>query len=191
MTPFPHHPPTSRATMLAMRKYLAVVVLLSALGACGEYVEPGATPPRSSATMEPSPVATKSPSSPTSRGLAMRALFRATEVDVRVIEYRRDVPGERDGGRLDGALVKTCIGSDSTLSWSPWSLVDADGGNYPAANYMYGGWMTPQYPFAGERAYRAGDCVKGWIIFDVPPTARFLEVSYGNSSGDTATWTIE
>jgi hypothetical protein len=111
------------------------------------------------------------------------------------LEYRRGAPGTIDvsSERWDAMLVKTCIDDPegSTLSWSPWTLVDSDSGLYEASGETYGDFLAPQYPFAGDRTFHEGQCAKGWIYFGVPKDSRLTQVTYANEAGETHTWRLK
>jgi hypothetical protein len=123
----------------------------------------------------------------------MGSTFKNADVTVTVIRYRRDVPnpyGKKAGQRLDALLVKTCVlRRSSTLSWSPWTIETADSAQFPSATEYYDTWPVPEYPFAGERVFKAGDCAKGWIEFYVGRKARIAQVVYAVDAG-THRWRV-
>lgn len=90
------------------------------------------------------------------------------------------------------AMVEACVRADEplTFSWQPWSVSGADGGTYPASGSTWGDFPKPAYPFAGERPYNKGQCVKGWIMFEAETGTAPASIEYGNSEGETVTWKV-
>jgi hypothetical protein len=85
------------------------------------------------------------------------------------------------GNQWAGVLAQTCIQNSAqptVISWRPWNLESADGSQYPAAESKYEDTPKPEYPFAGDATYVNGDCAKGWIIFEIPTTAKPSQVRY-------------
>ena len=58
-------------------------------------------------------------------------------------------------------------------------------GQYEASGEAAGDCLAPQYPLVGDLTIPKGQCVKGWIYFDVPKRARLRQVNYANDAGDT------
>ena len=63
---------------------------------------------------------------------------------------------------LDGPAVQA-----STVSSSPWVVVDSANGRYSAASSTWDTDPQPQYP-VGDSALNAGECVRGWIVMNIP-----------------------
>src|SRR5581483_2978403 len=95
--------------------------------------------------------------------------------------YRKNAapgaPGPGSGERWDGADVKVCVANKGELSDGPWSLVGSDDGLYQPSTDIYSQFPLPQYP-AGDTPVGAGQCVRGWIIFNVPRKASITELQY-------------
>lgn len=95
-----------------------------------------------------------------------------------------------------GAKVKSCVRdvpegeSGVSFSWFPWSITGSAGGTYPASDSTWGDFPRPAYPFGGEREYRNGQCVNGWIMFALNADEEPATVEYGNSVGEVFTWKV-
>lgn len=142
-------------------------------------------------TPEPSPSDAMTETGPSQVG----SWWRTPEGNrIRVLEYRRDAPGSYgvQGERWDAVLVKTCVGMADgvALSWLPWRLTDAKDGEFEASGETAGDFLAPQYPFAGDRVVPRDRCVRGWIYFGVPKSARISGVNYANDAGSTHDWII-
>ena len=95
----------------------------------------------------------------------------------------------RPNGPARAVLVKACATTEAiTPSWLPWTLVGDDSGTYPASGATYGDDPRPQYPFDGG-VVEIGKCAKGWVMFALDAKTRPSTVDYGNSIGETASWT--
>jgi hypothetical protein len=90
-----------------------------------------------------------------------------------------DAPAPSDTTRRwDGINVKVCVHeADASVSASPWSLVGSDDGNYTSSNITYNQFPLPHYP-SGDHPVTPGECVGGWIIFDVPKTVHVSRIRY-------------
>ncbi|GGL27776.1 hypothetical protein H9L10_03475 [Phycicoccus endophyticus] len=188
------------------RIHRAVLVGLAAasVAACGGGAENTATePPSTSTTSEPatapasaSPSVTKTATpSPSGQTVGDTYTDKHVEVTVQQVAIRKRLDF---GGRYSGVLVKTCIKSTGdypyfTLSWDPWTLVDDDAGRYPDTGSSGGSLPTPVYPNGEiDGRWHAGDCVKGWMFFDVPKGVKITTVRYqGGSMDEAVEWTVD
>ena len=159
-------------------------------------------PERSSSTSSspsPSPV-DPSASSPTSdTSLVVGDVAKSEYVDITVQEV---APQSSPHSQLPedqkwwGAKVKSCVKnvpdgeSGVSFSWLPWSITGNDGGTYPASDGTWGDFPRPAYPFAGERQYRNGQCVNGWIMFALNADVKPATVEYGNNVGEVFSWEV-
>jgi hypothetical protein len=164
----------------------ALAVICTLLAGCGGgQDDAGSSSPTKTVTetvtktVSPKPV-------PAVTATKVGSTYATKFVKVTVFDYRRAVPnpyGKKPGQRLDSVLVRTCAVKKSTLSWDPWSLETPDSSSYPAASESYDSWPRPQYPFAGERTFAPGECVKGWIEFYVNNGVKVHEIVYSPSDG--------
>lgn len=184
---------------MSLRLAFAALVAAVALGACSSPAPASAPAPSSPTSAAVTPDTTPAAATPTADpNVGLRVGATATLRDgatVQVLEVRPTMRarGVASGMRWFAVMARTCVPSASTLSWSPWSALDADGGTYPASSETYGDWPRPLYPFAGEPM--AAGCRKGWILFPVPSGAKVSEVAYSVDPGDgsaplLASWRI-
>lgn len=96
-------------------------------------------------------------------------------------------PAPGGGNRWAAALIRNCVGTGlvdgSYITNNLWLLIDDDDGQYAPSNITYGSFPTPEYPIQTD--IKDGDCVKGWIVFDVPAKANIVEVRYARPGSDT------
>lgn len=64
------------------------------------------------------------------------------------------------------------------LGDTPWSLTGSDEGNYDDITNG-GGLPEPQYPF--EITVRKGQCVVGYITFEIPKSTHIVQARYAPS----------
>lgn len=88
--------------------------------------------------------------------------------------------------------VKTCTKEASPLSWSPWKIVGADDGQYPALDITPTPteFPRPAYPHATDasQVVPAGQCRSGWIVAPMTKDTQPSRISYRNSDGDAREW---
>ncbi|WP_353647945.1 hypothetical protein ABLG96_13795 [Nakamurella sp. A5-74] len=107
---------------------------------------------------------------------------------VTVFDYRSPTDNEATGQVVAGIDVEVCVGQlpegTSQVTWAPWSLVGEDNARYSTLAPDGGGDMGQQFPQVARVA--SGDCVRGWITFDVPPDATVSTVRYilGEDAGN-------
>ena len=146
----------------------------------------------------PKPVPSAAASSPAAQGNgAIKAIGQAFDygfIKVTVLDTKVPMtigthqPGS--GDEFAGVLAQTCIENTPqpvAFTWHPWNLEDADGGQYPAAESAYEDTPKPEYPFSGTSNYVNGDCVKGWIMFEIPTSAKPVRVRYSTTALDQTT----
>jgi hypothetical protein len=63
--------------------------------------------------------------------------------------------------------------------------VDADSQNFPATGTTYDSYPKPMFP-NDTAVFKAGQCVKGWVYFDVNKGTRIAEVRYSSDGGQAA-----
>lgn len=111
--------------------------------------------------------------------------------DVTIQVQKAEKWSSRDRPTAFRVMVRTCnatVKDGITISWSPWALAAADGSEYPASDVTMTDDPKPQYPFDGSRAYKVGQCARGWIMFDLSKGAKVAVVRYANEGGDVAEW---
>jgi hypothetical protein len=102
---------------------------------------------------------------------------------VTVYGYKRgaapDAPAPDVANREWQAIdVKVCVDqAKAIVSDEPWSLIGADAGLYTPSSIGYGQFPQPAYPF-GEQAVTRGQCVRGWIVFDVTRSVKIKQIEY-------------
>jgi hypothetical protein len=174
----------------------ALAVLLLPLAACtsSSDAKPAATVTVTvapSATPSPSPSATED--GPLKLGTATKWEWTDTDTPATgvttAIGYKQPVKttfatpeddmGAEGKGYVWAALeVKVCTTTGMvSVSNSPWSLAFADGTRIEANNSTYGDFPKPEYP-VGDTAIKAGDCIRGKIVFAVPGKQRPVKVIY-------------
>lgn len=77
--------------------------------------------------------------------------------------------------------VKVCAAHHLSVSDGPWSLVGADSSSNDV-KVSGGGLKEPEYPGYPD-PLNAGDCVLGWITFDVPKSEHIVAAKYAPSLG--------
>lgn len=123
---------------------------------------------------------------------ASDAKFTAT-----VLKYQdkgiKGVPEMLSPGQKWAALeVKVCNTGTDVFGISPlvWSLAYADGARIEAAGINAGDLPQPLYPM--DAKVKAGDCVRGYIAFQVPEAGRPERVLYSPDSLDEpAEWWVK
>lgn len=105
---------------------------------------------------------------------------------VTVFAYQADVaqdaPEPESGGRWDAADVQVCNGEgEAFVNQLPWSLIGASNEFFDASGTGYSQFPTPGYPF-GDTNIGVGECIRGWIVFDVTSDALITGVRYSPQS---------
>lgn len=86
--------------------------------------------------------------------------------------------------------VEVCVSPTETeakVSNAPWALLDSSNGRYEPGFDVDG--PKPEYP-SNYTAVPAGECVRGWILVDVPTASSVDRVRYTRDDGVTLTWTL-
>jgi hypothetical protein len=115
--------------------------------------------------------------------LALGKTWRGDHSKVTVYAYRKgaapDAPAPDVANREWQAIdVKVCVDlAKASVSNGPWTLIGADAGLYTPSGIGYGGFPQPAYPF-GEQVVTRGQCVRGWIVFDVTRSVTIKQVEY-------------
>jgi hypothetical protein len=180
-----------------IRVPVAVLVATLALAACTAQptAAPSSVPPVTiTATTTVTATVTPTPASPASAtNLAFgQAIERPGSARMTVSDFKAFAKGNHDTP-LAGAMVQGCsIGSDPIeFSSYPWTLATADGSTFEPMGTFYGNDPVPQYP--SQRVVAAGQCVKGWILYELPAGTAITTIRYSNSSSDTpllGTWKV-
>jgi hypothetical protein len=119
-------------------------------------------------------------------------------VVVQMIEVDPNTPVDfEDHERWASALVKTCATVDTKdgepleVSWAAWQIADGQSGVYNITDVTGGlTYPLPTYPQFPQRLTK-GQCVRGWVTFNVAPDAKLSQVIYGNGGADPIHWSIE
>jgi hypothetical protein len=75
--------------------------------------------------------------------------------------------------------VQVCYGPGAQ-TWDnsqSWVLVDANNGNYDPSSTGYSQFPSPEFPW-GDIAVIDGQCIRGWIVYDVVIGADIVNVAY-------------
>jgi hypothetical protein len=143
-----------------------------------------------------SPAAPSTPASPSPPGYQLGKPAQADngQVTAIVYEYRQPAaPGGPDGSAWGGADVQVCVPGnaifDVSVSRGPWLLLSREGHTITASLATDGGLPQPAYP-TDHRRLRAGECVRGWIGFAVPPADHPVAVQYAPSGAQPINWAI-
>ncbi|WP_406156947.1 DUF4352 domain-containing protein [Streptomyces canus] len=186
--------------MRAATILLTAAVLLTGATACSSSDDDKPAVSKASTTQadetSPSPSPTPSPEKlkvgDTASISTSDAKFTAT-----VLKYQdkgiKGVPEMLSAGQKWAALeVKVCNTGTDGFGISPlvWSLAYADGARIEAAGMNAGELPQPLYPM--DAKVKVGDCVRGYIAFQVPQAGRPERVLYSPDSLDEpAEWWVK
>lgn len=116
---------------------------------------------------------------------------------ITALEVRPNVPVDYDQHqRWSSVLVRTCAtaneveGEPLVISWFPWTVSDQQDGVYQITGVTGGvNYPIPTYPSDPGQKVTRGQCVKGWITFNVAPGAKLRSVTYTSDSAPRpVTW---
>lgn len=156
---------------------------------------PKATPTATMTTTVTTTV-TATPTIPAgSRPARMGQVVHGDLVAATVLDIDPNTPvdsGIKDQDRWYSALVRVCAtvngdekGKPIEVSWAPWSVADDDGARFNITGWTGGiVYPLPTYPQDSPVRLSKGQCVKGWITFNVLPSAKVTRVIYGNGGGE-------
>ena len=102
-----------------------------------------------------------------------------------------DAPTRPSGGHWVGADIQTCLmkaDTKFTVSLREWSAGDAHNGQYKANSLGYRDFPGRQYPDIGPVA--VGECVRGWILFQVTGGVDITTVNYAPNFKTSAIWFV-
>lgn len=101
--------------------------------------------------------------------------------------------------RWSSVLVRACAtvdkdakGEPITFSWAPWTINDRQDGVYQITG-LTGGvtYPVPTYPQDTPQRVNKGQCIKGWITFNVAPGVKLASVTYTSDRAPRpVTWTF-
>jgi len=174
--------------MVNTRASVTAAALLFLTAGCGGKSEsPGAD-----ATARPTATVTVTakPKEPTQTGVLTGSVSYAT---VTALELDPHVPVDNYPAqkRWASVLVKLCATADKAqgkplaVSWVPWTVNDAS----DSITDLTGGVTYPVPTFPTEpRRLVTGQCIKGWITFNVAPGVRIASVTYTPAGEAPMTW---
>lgn len=148
------------------------VAAIFALAACTPQntAAPTSAPPVTiTATTTVTATVTASPSAPqTAANLAMGQPIEAAGNARMTVSQFKSYPKGNHAVPLAGAMAQGCNLSPGPVSFStsPWTAAAADGSTFTVMSIFYRDDPTPQYP--NQQAVAAGQCVKGWLLFEIP-----------------------
>lgn len=174
-----------RTTTLAAA--VTAAVLVSTLGACSSGDDgPTVSKAPASKTATPSPTPTPSPEQQLEFKLGDTADIQAEDGDLsaaalayRDSGIRSSIPGLlKDGQKWALVEAKVCNKGDTVMTVSPfvWTLAYEDGARIESTHLAGTDLPGPLYPM--DAKVKAGDCVRGNIIFEVPKAGRAERVLY-------------
>ncbi|WP_026412730.1 hypothetical protein [Actinomadura oligospora] len=176
---------------MTVRIAAAFTVLGLALTACSNPLAPKAEPsppkPQETATT-PAPPSTPAALQLGTPGTAATPYIAAS---VTALTYRQPLPGRhlpRMGFEWAGAEVETCVkrstATRATVAVQSWSLRLPDGSTVQPEEPLATNYEVPLYPIT-PRDVRAGDCVRGWAVFEVPGKARATAIVFKATNPDS------
>lgn len=192
--------------MLRRTPIVAAVLALAVAGCSSpqESATPAqATPTTSAEARDTAAVEMPTPTPPAEVPVGRAQVSEGADATLRVavLRVRQPLPAvipglpERRGYEYAGVEVRTCVvktapGTQVGVSWSPWSLTDADGVvTEPLTGWSDSWWNVPLYP-NGDHAVRSGRCVRGWIPFEVKKGSKQSYVSYQPPLNAPLEWVI-
>jgi hypothetical protein len=136
-------------------------------------------------------------------GRAPNAIGQSADADhsfiaATVFAYRQPVasgapapnPGDYAWAAVD---VQTCASAsvifNAAVTGLQWLLVYGDGTEVEPARTAYPQFPRPRYPIA-QRTLRAGECVRGWIMFPVPAAAKPQLIRYAPFGSAPVDWVV-
>ncbi|MFI6595001.1 hypothetical protein ACIBHX_02065 [Nonomuraea sp. NPDC050536] len=120
-----------------------------------------------------------------------------------VLKFRQPFPSrfppDRAGYEFAGIEIRQCFKTISakegiSVGWEPWSLTYKNGTIVdPPSSWSADHFSVPLYP--RDRPVRAGQCVRGWIPYEVPKGKKPSTVAYTLPASDTQAamqveWTV-
>jgi hypothetical protein len=103
-------------------------------------------------------------------------------------------PPDRKGYEYAGLEVRRCFdtisaGADLSVGWNAWTLSYRDGTVVePAESWSADYFSVTLYP--RDRPVRAGQCVRGWIPYEVSKGTRPTSASYITEGADPLEWKV-
>ena len=184
----------SGSSLDGMTRLTLVALALAALTACSS---PTAAAPLTSAPVVAAPSSATPTPTPTPTAVAGTMAIGAALINpsVRItVSAAKTQPQGHHDLPLYGVMVQTCnIGADPISAGPhPWSIVTADGSTFATASVSWANDPIPQYP--DGQIVTAGQCVKGWLLFEIPAGTVITSVRYGTvlASGGvlTGVWQV-
>lgn len=152
---------------------LAAPLMLAACSSSSKAEQPKA--PTIQANIRTGSPGTTAPGESTAFGKAQILEHDGWKVTATIYSYRQPLPSEqppsRHGFVYAGLDVRLCVdripeGQDGAVASDPWSLVYPDDTVTEPANVVREDFTVPLYPQSG-RNVPAGECVRGWIAYEV------------------------
>lgn len=185
---------SSKGTSM-LRVPVALSIAILALSACTPQpaVAPTPAPPLPPVTVTATVTVTASPAAPaTAANLALGQPIEAPGVAKMTVSQFQAFPKGNHDMPLVGAMAQGCNQSAAAIEFSngPWSAAAADGSSFTVMGTFYGNDPVPQYPI--QRGVAPGQCVKGWLLFEVPTGITITTVRYVAASSTLlmGTWKV-
>lgn len=168
----------------------ALLLAAALVGGCSAEAHKDEGAPAERGATKPAPV-------PARLGTAQKSSTPEGDVTVTAYAYRAlasTSPPERRGYGYAGVDIRTCLtraAAQVSVSWAPWSLRFADDTvAEPVTTWSDDAFRVPLFP-AVDRQVRAGQCVRGWAVFEVPAGKRPAGVVYAPSDVSAAPAPLE
>ena len=113
-----------------------------------------------------------------------------------LVSQAKALPQGHHDQPLFGVMAQTCnISAEAFyVTGAPWSVVTADGSLFKVASTTWENDPVPQYPVSSNEIVAPTQCVKGWLLFEVPTGSVISTVRYGRAGDDglatTGEWSV-
>jgi hypothetical protein len=165
---------------------VSTLAAILALAACTPQpaAAPSSVPPVTiTATTTVTATVTPSPAAPaTAADLALGQPIEAPGVAKMTVSQFQTFPKGNHSMPLVGAMAQGCNLSSAAISFSifPWTVAAADGSTFTVMGTFYGNDPVPRYP--SQQPVAAGQCVKGWLLFEIPVGITITTIRYASQS---------
>ncbi len=172
---------------------LGLVPLLIVTGCSGRGAPPQPAALSTTATTTPA----SSPLHPEPLGSTYTLTDPGLKVSVTVYDvaqnFLADGAAPSGGGHWTGIDVQTCLDEAHTaftVSWTDWSVADADNGQYEVSQDQVPNVTPPIFPVS-PTPLAVGECARGWVAFPVAFGARITTVKYKPTGRPPVFWSAD
>lgn len=175
--------------MKRLAKALLLLVLCTSVG-CGEAstrAARGGVDPRLVPPPAPAVAPTPTPAGPKA-SYALNEWANVANLRVRVTEVSQKDVSELNERPDRAVMFEGCVQSGTYVFERDDFAASGSGyAQFRSARSSFRDFPSPRFPF-GEGRMRAGDCAKGWVVFDTTADARLSNVAFAASRDHTAVW---